>query len=75
MGHYNSDPSLLKVIQDLKKRIQALENTQSFGTYTTASRPPSANVAGGTIIYVSDATSGSRFQGWDSTAGAWVSLG
>jgi hypothetical protein len=47
------------------------------GTYTEATPSdtrPSTPTAG-MIIFVSDATNGNRFQGWDSVAGAWVPLG
>ena len=43
-----------------------------IATYLTATRP---TVSAPTVIYVSDAAAGSRFQGWDVTAGAWVPLG
>lgn len=41
-------------------------------TYTAATMPI---VTGPVVVYVSDAVAGSRFQGWDVTAGAWVALG
>lgn len=41
-------------------------------TYTTGSLPtPDAPL----VVYVSDETAGSRFQGFDVTAGTWVALG
>lgn len=75
MGQYNERPNFLNIIKDLKRRLQALENTQQAPTYTSATRPGDGKVTGGTIIFVSDATAGQRYQGWDATAAAWVPLG
>jgi len=71
MSQYNERPDLLRIIQDLKARVQSLANTQATPTYTTATRPGTR--AAGTIIFVSDASAGSKFQGWDGAS--WVSLG
>lgn len=42
-------------------------------SYTVATQPAATAVAPGTIVFVSDAAAGSKFQG--STGAAWVSLG
>lgn len=42
-------------------------------TYLTADRP--SGLTAPTIIFVSDAAAGSRFQGWDTTDSAWKPLG
>lgn len=42
-------------------------------TYTTATLP--AAPVGPTLVFVSDAAAGSRFQGWDTVDSAWVPLG
>lgn len=75
MGQYVDPPDLLRTIGELKKRVQSLEISQTVRTYTLSTRPPAVNLTGGVIIYVSDAASGQRFQGWDQTANAWVPLG
>jgi hypothetical protein len=57
----------------MKAKLQALSSMQAPRVYTMATRPPSTHVTAGVRIYVSDATAGSKFQGWDGTS--WVSLG
>lgn len=55
----------------MRTRLAALENTNRTQIYKTATRPATVNE--GTIIFVSDAAAGSKFQGWDGSS--WVSLG
>lgn len=42
-------------------------------TYTLATQPAVTAVAAGTVVFVSDAAAGAKFQG--STGAAWVNLG
>jgi hypothetical protein len=73
MGAYLSPPDIAAVIQRLDARILALENMRgAVPQYTTATMPQ-AGAAPQTIIYVSDAAAGAKFQGSNGTA--WVSLG
>jgi hypothetical protein len=66
-------PSINEALKDIRNRLKALSNTQAVPVYTAATLP--ATAAGVQIVYVSDATSGQRFKGWDATAAAWVPLG
>jgi len=71
LSQYNVQPDLNDILKDIKARLQWLANSRATAIYTTATRP--GTVAAGTIIFVSDAAGGSKFQGWDGAS--WVSLG
>lgn len=71
MSQANYPPSLNGMFKDIKTRIKALEISSNVSTFTVASRP--AAPAAPCIIFVSDATSGAQFQGWNGTG--WVNLG
>ena len=72
-NQYYVPPSLNEALKDIKNRLKALSNTQAIPTYTMATLPPTAT--GAQLVFVSDASSGSRYQGWDATFGGWVPLG
>lgn len=73
MSHYFVSPEILERFKDINLRLKALSNTQGIPLFTVATLP--ATTTGAQIVYVSDATAGNRYKGWDATAGAWVSLG
>lgn len=73
ISQYNVQPDLNDIIKDIKTRLQALSNTQATSIYTIATLPGASTVSAGTIVFCSDASSGSKFQGWDGSA--WVPLG
>lgn len=73
MSQFYVQPDLNEALKDIRTRLKALSNTQAIPVFTAATLPDS--VTGVQIVYVSDASSGNRFKGWDTTAGVWVSLG
>lgn len=73
MGQFYVSPDITEALKDIRTRLKALANTQAIPVFTTATLP--ATTTGAQIVYVSDASSGQRFKGWDATAGAWVPLG
>lgn len=73
MSGYQSQPDLVEVIRALSDRIAAVEaRSYSLPSYTTAGRPAASSVPR-SLIFVSDAAAGSKFQGSDGAA--WVALG
>jgi len=66
-------PTLESIIAGLASRIAALERQRPVPSFTTTTRPAASNVVAGTIIFVSDATDGQRFQGSDGAS--WKILG
>jgi hypothetical protein len=55
-----------------KDGTEAMEGPLTLTTYTTATRPTASDYEGA-VIYVSDGSGGSKFQGSDGSS--WVSLG
>ncbi|TVR78990.1 MAG: hypothetical protein EA405_13655 [Rhodospirillales bacterium] len=72
---------LVEVLSEMAYRLnrtlpkdgsEAMGHPLPLATFTVATRPPAADWAGG-VIYVSDASTGAKFQGSDGSA--WVNLG
>lgn len=73
MGEAVIPPSLEALLSDLSARLARLERKPPVDIFTIATRPAATAVRTGTIIFVSDAADGSRFQGSDGTN--WKTLG
>lgn len=60
-------------INEFIKLHEFLNADKQLNKYLTSGRPVLSADERGTLIYVTDAAAGSKFQGWDGAA--WVSLG
>jgi hypothetical protein len=74
MSENRSSPTLPSIIAKLSSRVRTLEiQNAGLPVFTTATKPGATTVQAGTMIFVSDAGAGSKFQGSDGSS--WVSLG
>lgn len=74
MSDHRGKPTVGSIIAQLAARVATLEvRSTSLPTYTLATRPAAGDVNAPTVIYVSDAVDGQRFQGSDGTN--WKTLG
>lgn len=74
MGEVNLPPEIGGIIGDLQRRLAELERRIArVPTCTVATRPSASAVTVGSMVFVSDATDGQRFQGSDGST--WKTLG
>lgn len=74
MGEVNLPPEIGQIIGDLGRRLSELERRIArVPTCTLATRPAASSVTVGSMVFVSDAVDGQRFQGSDGTN--WKTLG